>query len=90
LFSDQAGLAARAAIMDSPTGVMFGGPRYGLGDYDLGGIMMNEYSSVVMVCLAIMAITTIVHATRAEEESGRAELVAAGVTGRYAPLAAAT
>jgi ABC-2 type transport system permease protein len=89
LFSDQAELAARAAVMNSSTGVAFGGPRYGLDSYDLGGIVMNEYSSTIMVCLAIMAIGLVVHASRAEEESGRAELVGAAVTGRWALLTAA-
>ena len=36
-----------------------------------------------------MAILLVVRHTRAEEETGRAELVGAGVVGRHAPLAAA-
>ena len=43
----------------------------------------------VMVAAAIMSIQLVVRHTRAEEESGRAELVRAGIVGRRAPLTAA-
>ena len=36
-----------------------------------------------------MSILLVVRHTRADEETGRAELVGAGVVGRHAPLAAA-
>jgi len=42
-----------------------------------------------MVAAAIMSIQLVVRQTRAEEESGRAELVRAAVVGRRAPLTAA-
>ena len=42
------------------------------------------------VAVALMAIFTVVRHTRAEEDSGRAELLASAVVGRHAALTAAT
>lgn len=42
------------------------------------------------VAVSLMAIFTVVRHTRAEEDSGRAELVASAVVGRHAALTAAT
>ena len=42
------------------------------------------------VAVSLMAIFTVVRHTRAEEDSGRAELVASAAVGRHAPLTAAT
>ena len=52
-------------------------------------MVANEVALAVMVAAAIMSIQLVVRNTRAEEESGRAELVRAGVVGRRAALTAA-
>jgi ABC-2 type transport system permease protein len=80
---------ARAAVINTPAGVLLSGPGYGIDDYTLGAMLANELSLTVMVAAAIMSIQLVVRHTRAEEESGRAELVRAGVVGRRAPLTAA-
>lgn len=80
---------ARAALMANPAAVMLSGPAFGLQDYTLGAMVANEIGLTVMIAVGIMSILLVVRHTRAEEASGRAELVRAAVVGRRAPLAAA-
>jgi ABC-2 type transport system permease protein len=80
---------SRAAIMDTPVSIMMAGPGYGLDDYTVGAMLSNELIGWVAIALAIFNVLHVVRGTRAEEESGRAELVRAGVVGRHAPAAAA-
>jgi ABC-2 type transport system permease protein len=80
---------ARAEVISTPAGVLLSGPGFGIHDYTLGAMIANELSLSVMVAAAIMSIQLVVRHTRAEEESGRAELVRAGIVGRRAPLTAA-
>lgn len=89
IFSDHAERQARAALMDSPTGIVFGGPGYGLADYTLGPMLVNELTMSLLIALAVMSVLHMVRHTRAEEESGRAELLRAGVLGASAQTAAA-
>ena len=79
----------RAAVQANPAAVLLSGPGYGLDDYTLGALVANEVALAVMAAAAIMSIQLVVRNTRAEEESGRAELVRAGVVGRRAALTAA-
>jgi ABC-2 type transport system permease protein len=79
----------RAAVQANPAAVLLSGPGYGLENYTLGALVANEVALAVMVAAAIMSIQLVVRNTRAEEESGRAELVRAGVVGRRAALTAA-
>ncbi|CAL9547310.1 Multidrug efflux system permease protein [Nocardiopsis dassonvillei] len=88
-FSTDAQRQARAALMDTPTGIVFGGPGYGLEDYTLGAMVANELTMSLLIALAIMSILHVVRHTRAEEESGRAELLRAGVLGSGAQMTAA-
>ena len=81
--------AGAAAVQANPAAVLLSGPGYGLDDYTLGAMVTNEVALAVMVAAAIMSIQLVVRHTRAEEESGRAELVRAGVVGRRAALTAA-
>jgi ABC-2 type transport system permease protein len=55
----------------------------------VGGLTSWRVSVGAMILAGIMAHQTVVRHTRAEEESGRLELVGAGVVGRRASLAAA-
>ncbi|MFD6097490.1 ABC transporter permease [Nocardiopsis flavescens] len=88
-FSTDAQRQARAALMDTPTGILFGGPGYGLDDYTLGAMVVNELTMSLLIATAIMSILHVVRHTRAEEESGRAELLRAGVLGSGAQMTAA-
>src|SRR5690606_11002785 len=89
LYPTAAERQARAALVSSPAGIMLSGPQYGIEDYTLGAMIANEMALTVMVAVAIMSISLVVRHTRAEEETGRAELVRAGVVGRHAPGTAA-
>src|ERR1043165_419858 len=55
----------------------------------LAGMTVWKIADTVFVLLGLVAVLTVVRHTRAEEESGRAELLGAGVVGRAAPLTAA-
>ncbi|WP_017571941.1 ABC transporter permease [Nocardiopsis halotolerans] len=89
MFTTQAQRQARAALMDTPTGVVFGGPGYGLDDYQLGPMVVNELTMSMLIALAVMSVLHVVRHTRAEEESGRAELLRANVLGASAQMTAA-
>ncbi|SDB89899.1 ABC-2 type transport system permease protein [Sanguibacter gelidistatuariae] len=54
-----------------------------------GGFTAWRSMGLSSIAVSLMAIFTVVRHTRAEEDSGRAELVASGVVGRHAALAAA-
>ena len=55
----------------------------------IGGIVAYETTMNALVVTALMVTFLVVRHTRAEEESGRAELLRATVTGRHAATAAA-
>jgi ABC-2 type transport system permease protein len=89
LFPTPESLQARAAIMDSPIGVAFSGPRIGLDNYTYGAYLSNEYVGFLAVTLALMSVFLVVRNTRLEEQTGRSELVRANPVGRHAPATAA-
>ncbi|MBB2921741.1 ABC transporter permease [Cellulomonas cellasea] len=89
VYPDAASRRTRAAIMAEPGGAFLGGPGYGLDDYTLGAMVANEMLGMLAVAAALMSVFLVVRHTRAEEESGRADLVRAGAVGRRAPLTAA-
>lgn len=80
---------SRAAVMNQPVSIFMAGPGYGLEDYTVGAMLSNELLGWVAIAMALFGVMQVVRNTRAEEESGRAELVRAGVVGRHAPEAAA-
>jgi ABC-2 type transport system permease protein len=55
----------------------------------LGAVSMLKMGGIGSALVAVLAIITVVRHTRAEEESGRLDLVGATVVGRLAPLTAA-
>ncbi|MGW5681391.1 ABC transporter permease [Nonomuraea sp. NPDC003754] len=55
----------------------------------VAGMAVWKNADAIYTVIALIAILMVVRHTRAEEESGRAELVGAGVVGRLAPLTAA-
>ena len=88
-YPDAASLQARAAIMMEPSGAFMTGPGYGLEQYTFGRMLANEMLGMLAVAAALMSIFLVVRHTRAEEETGRAELVRAAPVGRRGPLTAA-
>jgi ABC-2 type transport system permease protein len=76
--------------LEGPGGLAMSGPeRYLSGDYDFGAMTGHQMMGFMGILVGIMSVLTMVRHTRAEEETGRAELVRAAVVGRHAPLTAA-
>ncbi|AGB25083.1 putative exporter of polyketide antibiotics [Mycobacterium sp. JS623] len=80
---------ARVNLLKTPAGMMLGGPMFGGNETDLGVMMANELMLTLIIAASILAITTVIRHTRAEEENGIAELVSSSVVGRYARTYAA-
>lgn len=55
----------------------------------IGGIIAYEVSMTAAIIITLMVLFTVVRHTRSEEETGRAELLRAGVLGRHAHTASA-
>lgn len=70
--------------IDNPGTTALIGSVYGDGDYTYGIMVGHELLVLTAVAAALMSILTLVRHTRAEEESGRAELVRSSVVGRHA------
>ena len=71
-----------AALGSSPVNDLMSGRQAGLDT--LGGIVANEISQVAQLGMCLMVMFLVVRHTRAEEESGRAELLRSTVLGRHA------
>ena len=78
-----------AASVSSPAGLAFTGPAHYFSDYTLGAIISHQILGFVAILVGIMSVLMVVRHTRTEEETGRAELVRAGIVGRHAPLTSA-
>jgi ABC-2 type transport system permease protein len=88
-YPEEAQRLARVNLLKTPAGMMLGGPMFGGNETDLGVMMANELMLTLIVAASILAITTVIRHTRAEEEGGIAELVMSSVVGRYARTYAA-
>ncbi len=75
--------------MKTPAGMILAGPMFGRNETDLGVMMANELMLTLIIAASILSILTVIRHTRAEEESGAAELVLSSVVGRYARTGAA-
>ncbi|WP_081272049.1 ABC transporter permease [Mycobacteroides immunogenum] len=80
---------ARVTMMKTPAGIIMGGPNFGINETDIGVMVANELMTVMIAAAAIMSILTVIRHTRAEEESGGAELVMSAVIGHQARTYAA-
>lgn len=80
---------ARVTMMKTPAGIIMGGPNFGVDETDVGVMVANELMTVIIAAAAIMSILTVIRHTRAEEESGSAELVMSAVIGHQARTYAA-
>ncbi len=83
-------LEAIKLLLTGPTGRMWLGPTYFLDDLTHQTLIPSGYGLYLSILVALMSILLVVRNTRVEEQSGRADLVRAGVVGRHAPLAATT
>ncbi|MGE2717693.1 ABC transporter permease [Mycolicibacterium litorale] len=88
-YPDEPQRLARVNLMKTPAGMIMGGPMFGINETDLGAMMANELMLTLIVATSILSILTVIRHTRAEEESGAAELVLSSVVGRYARTTAA-
>jgi ABC-2 type transport system permease protein len=84
-------LAARmtltAGLGASPSVKLIYGPAFDLSTS--GGYTAWKYGAFLPLMLALACVFTVVRHTRAEEDSGRQELLASAVVGRFAALTAA-
>ena len=88
LYPDTASrVQAAEAINGTPSLVALYGRIYDV--TSLGAIAMIKMGGIGSALLAVLAFMLVVRHTRAEEETGRLELLAGGVVGVHAPLAAA-
>lgn len=78
---------AAEAINGTPSLVALYGRIYDV--TSLGAIAMIKMGGIGAALLAVVAYMTVLRHTRADEELGRLELLAGGVVGKQAPLAAA-
>ncbi|HEX6261489.1 MAG TPA: ABC transporter permease [Actinomycetota bacterium] len=79
---------ARAELMANPGLRAIAGPGYGLDDYTFGAMVAQEFLSWTAIFVALMSFLLMVRHTRAEEETGKAELVRSAALGRHAHTAA--
>jgi ABC-2 type transport system permease protein len=87
-FPTQQDRQTRAELVANPAFKMLLGPGIGLEDYTFGAMMSNEMLGITSIAIALMSIFMVVRHTRAEEESGRAELIRSSVVGRHAAMTA--
>jgi ABC-2 type transport system permease protein len=88
-YPDEASRLSRVELLKTPAGIIMGGPMFGGNETDLGAMMANEMMLTLIVAASILSILTVIRHTRAEEESGAAELVLSSVVGRHARTTAA-
>lgn len=89
LAPEKADLAALTPLFSQPVGRMFTGPAFGMDAPTYERFFAAGYAPFLFLLAALMSILLVTRHTRAEEQSGRAELVRAGVTGRHSALTAA-
>lgn len=85
---DETMLKSMAVLSKSPVMGLVAGRDFGQ-DTTIPTFIATKYGVFLMIGAALMSITTIARHTRAEEQTGRAELVRANVTGRHTQLIAA-
>lgn len=78
-YPDEPQRLARVELMKTPAGIIMGGPMFGVNQTDLGTMMANELMLTLIVATSILSVLTVIRHTRAEEESGAAELVLSSV-----------
>ncbi|MEO3928492.1 ABC transporter permease [Micromonosporaceae bacterium B7E4] len=82
-------LEGLTGFSESPVGALFGGPGFGYDELTVERFLVGQYGLYMLVGAGLMGLLTVVRHTRAEERTGRAELVRANVVGRHAQITAA-
>src|SRR5690625_6080215 len=72
-----------------PVGRMMVGPGYGMDAPTFERFFASGYALYLYIAMALFSVFTVIRHTRAEEQTGRAELIRANVVGRHASLTAA-
>lgn len=83
------GMAARAEFAGNPAAVLINGPTFAPGNVTLGSMIASELGMMTSLAVAVMSILLVTRHTRAEEDSGRSDLVRSLGNGRFAPTVAA-
>ncbi|UCZ53573.1 ABC transporter permease [Bacillus shivajii] len=78
-----------AMTMTNPAAIALSGPDLYLENYTVGAMISHQMIGMAGIVVALMSVLFIVRHTRKEEETGRAELIRASVTGRHANTTAA-
>ncbi|MEW2262077.1 ABC transporter permease [Streptomyces sp. NPDC047853] len=89
LYSGPEDRANAVETMSSPAGLAMTGPRHYLDDYTFGAMLGHQMLGFTAVLVGLMSVLVVTRHTRAEEETGRAELLRSTVVGRHAHLATA-
>lgn len=89
VYPDAGSRAGAALTLDNPGSTFLVGRIYHEHDYHWGVMIGHETLVLVSIAVALVAALTVVRHTRAEEETGRAELLRAAPVGRHAMLTAA-
>ncbi len=79
-----------AETMRNPAITAMFGPGYGLDNYTYGAIMGHQMLLFTALAVAIMSILLVIRHTRADEESGRIEMIRSLPAGRLSNLSAIT
>lgn len=81
-------LAAVVPLFTQPVGRMFTGPAFGMDAPTFERFFAAGYAPYLFLLAALMNIMLVTRHTRVEEQTGRAELIRANVTGRHSALTA--
>ncbi|MCE7080852.1 ABC transporter permease [Streptomyces sp. ST2-7A] len=88
-YADEAARQGLIESMSGPAGLAMTGPAEYLTDYTYASMLAHQMIGFTGVLIALMAVLTVTRHSRNEEETGRSELLRAGVLGRHAQLTAA-
>lgn len=81
-------LAGITSLLSQPVGRMFTGPAFGMDDVTYERFFAAGYVPYLFILAALMNIILVIRHTRKEEQTGRAELIRASVTGRHTAMTA--
>ncbi|KXO94464.1 ABC transporter permease [Tsukamurella pulmonis] len=88
LVQSEEDLQGLTGFTSSGVGALFGGV-IGFDQLTIERFLVGQYGLYIILGASLMGLLTVVRHTRAEEQTGRAELVRANVVGRHAQLTAA-
>lgn len=88
VYETQEDIEGITAMLGDPVMRMLVGPAFGMEEPSHERLFSAAYVLFIYIPIALFSIFTVVRHTRAEEQSGRAELVRANVVGRHATLTA--